>query len=170
MNIVDIVILSMLGAFVLAGFWFGVIHMVGAIVGFFFGVWSAGHYYVSAGNWLAPYLGGNANLAKLIAFVFIFLIITRLFGLLMGIVNKIFKIIAIIPFLKTFNHLLGAAVGLLEGTLVLGLVIYFAAKYPINATFEMALRNSQLSHVFNSVGGLMSPLLPQAIKVMQSVL
>ncbi|MDD5251219.1 MAG: CvpA family protein [Patescibacteria group bacterium] len=170
MTPIDIAILVMLGCFVLAGLWFGVIHMIGAVVGFFLGAWAAGHYYEAGAAWLTPFIGGNGNLAKLIVFCFIFLLVGRLVGVIMHLIDKIFRIVAIIPFLKTFNRLLGAAFGLVEGTLVLGLAVYFAAKFPVNAAFELALRQSQLGHALNVVGMAATPLLPAAVKMAQSVL
>ena len=170
MNIVDLVILVALGAFVLAGFWLGLIHMLGAIVGLFVGIYLAGHYYGWLAGLAAPFLGGNLNLARLLAFIFIFVLVTRLFGLVLYLIDKVFKFVAIIPFLKTFNRLLGAVFGLLEGTLALGIALYFAGKFPVGAAFELLLRGSQLARPLNLIGALLSPLLPQAVTMLQSVL
>ncbi len=170
MNVVDIVLLVVLASFILSGFWFGIIHMVGSLVGLLVGAWAAGHYYDVLAQWGAPWINGNVNLARVIAFFVIFIVVNHLFGIIVSIAEKIFKIIAVIPFLKTFNRLLGAAFGLIEGTLVLGLAVFFASRFPFTAAFEAALRGSELAKALYNVGLILSPLLPQTVRVIQSVL
>jgi membrane protein required for colicin V production len=170
MTFIDIALLVLLGGFILAGFWFGVIHMVGSLVGLILGAVLAGRFYDDAALWAAPYLGGNSKLASILMFFLIFVLVTRLVGLLVLLADKVFKFVAIIPFLKSFNRLLGALFGLIEGTLVLGLVVYFAGRFPVNAAFEMALRNSQIARALNVIGTLLAPLLPKALRALQSVL
>jgi len=170
MSVIDITILVLLGGFILAGFWFGLIHMVGSLVGLFVGVAVAGHYYGGIAAWLAPYFGGNLNLTSTIAFLFLFLLTEKLCGLLLQLVDKVFKIVAIIPFTKTLNRLLGAAFGLLEGTLFLGVAVYFISRFPINAAFELLLQNSPMIRPLAVIGSLFSPLLPEAVRVLRSVI
>jgi len=170
MNIVDIVLLVVLASFILSGFWFGIIHMVGSLVGVLVGAWAAGHYYETLTPWISPWVGGNLNLARIIGFFILFVIVNRLFGVIVFIAEKIFKVIAVIPFLKTFNRLLGAAFGLIEGTLVLGLAVYFASRFPFTAAFEMSMRTSELAKALYNVGLILAPLLPQAVRAIQSVL
>lgn len=168
MNIVDMSLLVALGGFILYGFWFGIIHMVGALLGVIVGAVAAGRLYVPVSAWVAPLVGGNLNLAKIIAFVVLFVLINKLVGLVFWVVEKIFKFIAIIPFLKTFNRLLGAALGLLEGTLVLGLVVYFASRFPVSAAFDALMDGSTVAHALLPVGSILAPLLPLAVRAAQS--
>lgn len=170
MNVVDISILVVLGGFVLAGFWFGAIHMVGSVVGVIVGAVVAGQFHVALAGALAGLVGGNENLAKLIAFAILFILATRLVGLAFWVIEKIFKFIAIIPFLKTFNRLVGAALGLIEGTLAIGLVVWFAAHYPATAGFGSLLATSPVAKGFYAVGAILSPLLPLAVRAAQSVI
>lgn len=168
MNVVDISLLVALGGFVLYGFWFGIIHMVGALVGVVAGALAAGRLYAPVANWVAPMVGDNANLAKIIGFVIVFILVNKLVGLAFWVIEKIFKFIAIIPFLKTFNRLLGAALGLLEGTLVLGLTVYFASRFPVSTGFDTLLADSTVAHALLPVGSILAPLLPLAVRAAQS--
>lgn len=170
MNVVDITLLVLLGGFVLAGFWFGIIHMVGSLIGLIAGALIAGWFYAPFTGLLTGYVGGNQNLAKIIAFVILFILTTRLVGLAFWTIEKIFRFISIIPLLKTFNRLLGAALGLLEGTLTIGLGVYFAARFPATAAFEMLLRDSSMARAFAAVGALLAPLLPAAVRAVRSVI
>jgi uncharacterized membrane protein required for colicin V production len=169
MNYIDLTLLILLGGFVLAGLWFGVIHMIGALVGIVLGAFAAGHFYIPVADWMAPWLGDNENLARLLAFFGIFILTARLIGFAFHIIEKIFKIIAIIPFLKTFNRLLGAILGLIEGTLVLGLLVYFAGRFPFSSAFEEALVASTLAQALNLIGAILAPLLPEAIRALRSI-
>ncbi len=168
MNIIDISLLVLLGGFVLYGFWFGIIHLIGSIVGLIVGAIVSGRMYGPVGAWLTPYVGGNANLGRVIAFFLVFVLVSKLVGLLFWIVEKIFKFISIIPFMKTFNRLLGAAFGLLEGTLALGLAVYFASRFPISEATEAALQGSKVAHALLPVGSILAPLLPLAVRAAQS--
>jgi uncharacterized membrane protein required for colicin V production len=170
MNVVDISILVALGGFVLAGFWFGAIHMVGSVVGVIVGAVVAGQFHGALAGAISGLVGGNENLAKLIAFAILFILATRIVGLAFWVIEKIFKFIAIIPFLKTFNRLVGAALGLIEGTLAIGLVVWFAAHYPATAAFGDLLATSSVAKGFYPVGALLSPLLPLAVRAAQSVI
>ncbi len=170
MNVIDISLLVLLGGFVLYGFWFGIIHMVGALIGVVFGAFAAGHFYGPVAAWMAPWFGSSQNLAKVVAFVLVFVLVNRLVGLAFWIVEKIFKFIAVIPFVKTFNRLLGAALGLLEGTLVIGLAVYFAARFPISGGFEALMKASSLAKAFAAVGAILAPLLPATVRAIQSVI
>ncbi len=170
MNVVDITLLVLLGGFVLAGFWFGLIHMIGSFVGLTAGAFVAGAFYAPLAKWLTPYLWQNANLANIIAFAVLFILTARLVGLLFWMVEKSFKFISVIPFLGTFNRLLGAILGLLEGTLAIGLIVYFAARFPVTAPFAAKLSDSSVAHALSNIGKILAPLLPTAVRAVQSVL
>lgn len=170
MTVIDVTLLVFLGAFVLAGFWFGLIHMIGALLGIFLGAFLASRFYEPLAQWLFGINPVNINILRIVAFVFIAFVVTRLVGFAVHIADKAFKVISVIPFMKTFNRLLGAALGLVEGALLLGLIVYFSSRFPISAPFELLLRDSQIARVFNLAGTLMSPFLPHALRVVQSVL
>jgi len=167
---VDLILLIILAGFIASGFWFGIIHMIGSLVGLVVGAWAAGHYFEAVASFGAPWIGGNMNLARIIAFFLIFVIVNRLFGIIVYLAEKVFNIIAIIPFLKTFNRLLGAAFGLIEGTLVLGLAVYFAGRFSFTTAFAAALQASQLAKSLKIIGAVLAPLLPQAVRAIQSAI
>ncbi|MFC1703151.1 CvpA family protein [Patescibacteria group bacterium] len=168
MNIVDTTLLILLGGFVLAGFWFGVIHMLGSMLGVILGTLIAGQFYDSLSAWLAGFLHINPNLLSIVSFMLLFSLTVRLIGLLVNFVDKAISIISIIPFLKLFDRLLGAAFGLLEGALALGLAVHFAGKFPFSAEFTVMLQESVVAGALSLVGALLIPLLPKAWRAMQS--
>jgi Colicin V production protein len=115
-------------------------------------------------------VGGNDNLAHIIAFFLIFGLVGRLIGVAFWIVGKVLGIFSFIPFMKAFDRLLGAAVGLLEGTMALGLLLYFAGRFPVTVGFGEALAASQFAPQFLAIGAVLAPLLPLAIRALKSVI
>ncbi len=168
MGTVDFIILVMLGGFVLAGLWFGAIHMVGSVLGIVFGAIAAGRYYEPVGQWLANFMGGNVNAGRIVAIFLIYVLANRLFGLLVYIIDKIFKFISVIPFMKTFNRLLGALFGLIEGTFVIGLAVWLMARLQFSEQVTVALRSSLLAKQVIVVGSLLAPLLPKALQALKA--
>jgi uncharacterized membrane protein required for colicin V production len=134
-----------------------------------FGAIGAGLYYGQAAEYLLPAVGGNENLAKLLAFFGLFLLISRGIGLVFYIIERIFSIVSIIPFLKTFNRLLGAALGLIEGLLILGLLVFFAGRFPFSESFGTLLTESPLACFCNILGKILAPLLPDAVRALRSI-
>ncbi len=166
----DLILLILLGGFVLFGLWFGLIHVIGALLGTIFGALMAGNLYDRMALWAEPFFLGNLNLARVVCFLIIFGLIYKLIGFLFMLVNKIFKLISIIPFLKTFNRLGGAILGLLEGLLVIGLFLYMANKYPIGEWFENMLEASQIAPAFITISKIFTPFLPDFLTKIQGVI
>lgn len=169
MNYLDFILAVVVGGFILSGFWFGLIHAVGSLLGVVVGAVVAGRAYELGAAWLSPYVT-NANAAKFIAFVVIYFIAVKLVSLLFWFVERTVKILAIIPFFRTFDRLLGAAFGLLEGTFLVGLSVWFLARLPFSSAFADTLTGSALAGKFYVVGSALSVLLPGALKSLQSIL
>lgn len=170
MTIFDLVLLLILGGFVAYGLWFGLIHTLGVLFGTIAGAFLAARWYEPVSSWLGFLFGGNSNVAKVVCFLFLFVIINRLVGFLFWLVDKIFSVLTIIPFLKTINRLLGAAFGFLEGVLVLGLTLYVAERYPLGDWFATSLAESRVAHYLVAMGKVLRPLLPEILKQLKSLI
>lgn len=170
MTFFDLILVLSVFAFVLAGLWFGFIHALGGLVGMVLSVLVAGRYYDSWGQATAGIFFGNENLARVVMFIVLMILVNRLIGLVFWIIEKIFKIAAVIPFLKTFNALLGGVLGFLEGIIVVGGALYIAARYPISASFGAVLAASHVGVWLLHAFGLFAPLLPQAVRQLQAVI
>ena len=164
MILFDIILLIILGGFVLYGLWFGLIHSIGVLVGTIAGAYFAARWYDPVASWREFYFGGHANLARVICFLLIFALVDRLVGLLFWLVDKVFSILKIIPFLGLANRLLGAALGFAEGVLVLGLTLYVAERYPLGDWFTTSLADSKVAHYLIDVGSILTPFLPEVLK------
>ncbi|OIO19574.1 MAG: hypothetical protein COY69_01765 [Candidatus Magasanikbacteria bacterium CG_4_10_14_0_8_um_filter_32_14] len=168
MHITDIILLIIIGGFGIYGFWTGFVRAFGSLVGTFLGVYLAGRYYQDLANWLSSFTGWHANTSKVLMFIIAFFIITSAIGVLFWFVDKIFKIVSIIPFVKTFNHLFGLGFGLIEGILSVGLFVYFVERIPLSEKVMTGLAHSTLAPILSSIASIFLPLLPQALQLLHS--
>ena len=169
LSILDLILLLILFIFIAFGFITGLIQVIGALLGVVAGAWLAGVYFEPVGSWLAPFLFGNAGLARLAAFILIFTLVTRAIGLAFYFLNKIFNLISIIPFTKSLNRILGALLGALEGTLAIGLILSFVVGHPLSEWFTGMIYQSTLATWLMAMASFLTPLLPEALRQLGGV-
>ncbi|MFA6410406.1 MAG: CvpA family protein [Candidatus Buchananbacteria bacterium] len=170
LTILDLILILVLFLFIAFGFALGLVETIGALVGVILGAWAAGAYYEPMGAWLEPFLLGNGNLARIVAFILVFTIINRLIGLVFWFVNKIFNVVTLIPFTKSLNRFLGAILGLLEGVLVLGLILYFVSRFISADWLISVLASSKMAIILIDISSILTPLLPELLKQLKSVI
>ena len=171
MTLIDIILLILLGGFVLFGFWFGIIHSLGALFGVLIGAGISTRYFETVTQWIHPYSGGPINVVRIVVFIILFILINRLVGFVFYVLDKTFRFALMLPFLAGFNRLGGAVIGLVEGALVLGLILYFSEAYPISDKYaKMILEQSSVAHYLLNTAKILMPLLPQAMKDLESVI
>ncbi len=170
MTILDLLLVLSVFAFVLAGLWFGFVHALGAVVGTVLSVLVAGRYHGAWGEAASGIFFGNANLARAVAFLAIMILVNRLVGIVFWLIEKLFKIASVIPFMKTFNAILGGLLGFVEGILLVGGALYIAARYPISERFVEALSASTVGIWLLRAFGLLAPLLPEAVRHLKSAM
>ena len=168
MTILDFIILGVIFIFVWLGFWSGFIRTLGSIIGLFLGVAIASHYYEKFADFFKFLL--LAGVSQFSAFVVIIIVVSKLTGVVFWFIDKLFRIASIIPFLKTFNRLLGAVLGFTEGVLVVGVVLLFATKITIFSGFSEAINASNLAEPLLFIAKIFLPLFPAALKEAQNIL
>ena len=164
MNWLDILILLSILGYVWGGFMTGLIQSIGGLVGLFVGTVVASRTYDHFGNLLAALFRGNGVVGDIVAFILIFLIVSRLIGLAFFLVNKMFNFIAIVPGMKLMNRLGGALFGLIEGGLFAGITLQFMSRLPVSTPLGDAIANSQLAQFSLNVAGWLVPLFPTALR------
>ncbi|HBV58217.1 MAG TPA: hypothetical protein DEB73_03090 [Candidatus Magasanikbacteria bacterium] len=170
MTHLDIILLIILGGFTLFGLWFGFLHAIGSLVGTVVGAFIASHYYEPISNWTLSITGGNFNIVKFIVFIILFIIANRLVGFIFWLVEKVFSVLKIIPFLGTINRLLGGLLGLFEGVLVVGLTLFFISKFPLSEWLTGSMLKSGMAAYLIKISSILWPLLPAALKQIQSIM
>lgn len=172
LQIIDIVLLGILAYFFFWGFSRGLIRAVGSFIGLIAAVVIASRYFEVAADWLTPYVGleGKPNVAKVIAFVVLLILINRAAMLIVSIITKAFNAMAVVPGMKLTNRLLGAALGLIEGAIMIGLVIFIASRFPFSAFVENFLVGSKVAPLVLSISKIVQPLLPEAIRQIRGLI
>ncbi len=165
----DFILLCILGAFVFFGLIAGLIHSLGALIGIIGGAYVAGHYYDGLANAFQFLFYGNLNLARISIFIILFVIVSRLVGLIFYLFEKVFNVVSIIPFLSSINRLAGAVLGFFEGVLVISGALYVASKYDLG-WFTEQMRASEIAGYFLLAANVITPLLPELLKKLQSLM
>lgn len=145
MLIVSLVLIFLLLGFVGSGFKDGFIHTLGRLVGAVIGFVLARTWSISGAAILSLFM--PYGWARFIAFIVIYMVITRLVGLLFKLADGAFQILSIIPFLKTINSFLGACVGLIEGILILGGVMWIVNNFSLVPSLIPLLASSTVAQM-----------------------
>lgn len=148
MNLVDILIWLVLLGFVFKGFTKGLIRQVCSLLGFLVGGWAALKYYHYLAEASRHIIHLPPNVATILSFVFIFLVVGLLFYLLGHLLTVFFNIIL----LGGVNRIGGVVLGFLEGAFILSMVLYFAASKPLPDKAKGYLHRSRTAAPFIATG------------------
>lgn len=156
MPILDIIILIILAGFVFYGLFFGLIRTLGSLIGWVVGLWLTIMFYSTVFDWVKNLFFGHELAGKIIIFIVLFTLINRLIGFIFAVIDRTFDLLSVIPFLKTINRLAGAALGFIEGGLVLGLALIFVSQ----TAFSSWLSASKVAPFLVGFAKAVTPLLP----------
>lgn len=169
MSFIDIVLLIIIFGFVWIGFWSGFIHTLGSFLGVFVATAIAFRYFlVIAPAWEWVFFG-HRTLAKIVVFIVLFVLVNRLVGLMFWLAGKLFHIVKFFPFLSTFNRLLGATLGLFEGMLAAGVVLFLMTKLPISKSLSQAIASSPVAQTLLTMITIVKPFIPEFIKGLKTL-
>ncbi len=144
MGFIDIVLIVIIGAFVFFGFFFGLFHTLGSVIGTIVGIIFASRLIDPAFSTFGFLFGGGTT-AKIILFIFIFFLITRAVGLVFWFLSKFFHFFSWIPFLRSFDRMLGGFFGFIEGIIVVGVVLFYAMQILPDDTLRDVLETSRVA-------------------------
>lgn len=163
-SIIDLILIIFLFGFIFYGFFFGFVRTIGSLAGIAIGFWAASHFYLKVFLWVKELFFGYDSTGKVIIFLLLFTIVNRLIVLLFSLLNRAFNLISIIPFLKSINRLLGAALGLIVGAAILGIIISFAVGLPfLGGWLAKLLAGSKLLPLILKFIGAFSSLMPSVL-------
>jgi len=169
MTLFDLILILIVFGFIWFGFWFGLVYAVGGLVGLIVGVAVASRYFDDIAQKVLFLFGGNVNLAKIVCFLVLYIIVNRLVGFVFFIIDRILRPITHLPFLKTINRLGGALIGFVTGALTVGLLLYFVIRFPLPWLIEL-IEKSKLAQYFINLAKLLLPLLPEILKKIEAVI
>lgn len=170
MELIDVILLIIIAGFGMFGFWFGVIHTLGSLLGTVAGAFIASRLFEPVTEWLVGITGWPENYASVISFIIIFIIINRIVGFAFWIIDKLTSFFTSLPFIKGLNRFLGSILGLFEGVLTIGLIIYFIERFPLSVDFMEILADSDVAPHAVDLANVLIPLLPDAITFLESTI
>jgi len=151
----DIVLAVILLALFIAGLVRGLIKEVIGLAAIIIGFILAARYYLYFADLIGRVIH-HPGVAKFLGFIFVFLVVLAVGSLIGFLLSKIMK-----GPLKFANHLLGGLVGLLEGILVCGVLIFALLAFPVR---KDALLQSKLAPYCYGLTRAMIHLIPQDLK------
>ncbi|MDD5625907.1 MAG: CvpA family protein [Patescibacteria group bacterium] len=170
MTFFDLILLLILFGFIWFNFWQGLVTSLGGIISLILGVTFATRWYDIIASKFLILIIHNQNISRLIAFILIFIVARLLIIFIFKIINKIFDLLSLIPFLKSSNHLGGGVLGLIEGGLKIGLGLDFLSKFPLGDWWVGILTSSNIAPIMVKFSHILSPLLPEVFKQIKSLI
>lgn len=161
MGFIDIVLIVIIGAFIFFGLFFGLVHTLGSLLGTIVGI-------IFASRLVDPtfetfgFLFGGGTIGKIIIFILIFFIITRLIGVVFWFIGKIFNVLAWIPFASSLDKLLGGLFGFVEGVLVVGVVLFYAMQVLPDEALRTTLETSVVAEYLVTTMSILQIFFPEA--------
>ena len=169
MSIFDVSLIIIMLGFIVNGLFKGIIKMIGSILALFLGIFIASRFYIVFYDWFSAFISGSENILKIISFVVILLVSAKLVELIFVLIEKVFKIAAFIPGSRLINNILGAAFGLLLGSLLLGTLLYIMNRYlNIGGNVSNLILNSRIAPILLNLNKIIIPLLPESLTVVKS--
>lgn len=138
-----LLVIALLG-FVGAGLKDGFVHTAGRLIGAVVGFIVARSFSITAGSFLAVLI--PSGWARFVAFAIIFALVTEIIGFIFKLADGAFKILSIIPFLKTINNFLGAILGIVEGIIIIGGCIWVLQNFDLISSVTKLLEASWLAN------------------------
>lgn len=170
MTLVDIIVLVALGAFFVKGFRMGLVRGIATLIGLVVGLWLAGHYYAEAAGFLEGW-GLPQAFSGAAGYIAVFLVSMWVISIVVWMADRVFKFLAIVPGMKLLNSLLGGALFLLEGVLIIGVILYVISQFnPPDSRTARAIEGSRLAPMIRAAYWVASPLIPASIEAARSAL
>lgn len=125
-GLVDLLLIALVALFVISGLYYGFIHTFGNLVGMILGILVGGYALL----WLdQEFQLFSSPIFAIVVYLLLILLISRLVGWLVELLDRLYKIVSIIPYLTSINRLLGGIFGFVEGMMMVAAVIYFTTTF-----------------------------------------
>lgn len=153
MLLLNILLIIALLGFVGAGMKDGFVHTLGRLVGSVLGFVMARSWSIVVGSFLSIFL--PSGWSRFIAFILVFVLVTRLVGFVFKLADGAFRVLSIIPFLKSINNFLGGVLGVLEGIILLGGSIWIVLNFNLVPWLTNMLDDSLVANAIEKVFNLL---------------
>lgn len=161
MYLIDIILLIIVIGFIGLGLTMGLAKMIGSILGTIAGLFVASTFSPAVYEAYGHLLGGG-TFAEIGVFVILFVIASKLIGVILWIVGKLFDIFAWIPLAGMFDRLLGAALGFVEAVIAICGILYFATQHISPEILMPILEASAISKLLIAAASAVSVFGPES--------
>ena len=160
MGFIDILLIVIIGAFVFFGLFFGLVHTLGSLLGTIVGIIFASRLVDPTFETFGFLFGGGVA-ARIIIFILIFFIITRLVGVVFWMLGKVFNVLMWIPFARSLDRLLGGLFGFIEGVIVVGVILFYAMQVLPDDTLRTTLETSAVADFLLTTMSILQVFFPE---------
>ncbi len=101
-------------------------------------------------------------------FIIAFVVINRLVGFVFWIISRASKLVTRLPFISSIDKLIGLLLGVLEGIITIGVIIYFVERFPISKKLMEMIASSNMAEQIRKIANLFIPLFPEGLKLLKS--
>ena len=158
---VNLILTLLIAFFIVNGLLQGLVHMIGSIVGLVIGIIFASRFDIYLGDWIVRGTGWNKDVTVVVAFFIILIVFTRVFGWLLSMIERSFKILKV-PLVSLANRIGGGFLGFVEGVLVIGSTLILVHQLPF-ADFTKSMDASAIAVALVAAAKILLPLLPQSV-------
>lgn len=159
MTIIDIVIIFWVAGSLISGVRMGFVYKMGTLIGFMIGLSVASRYTPTLAEQFA---GGPITTA--VIFLAILGLVSKLFGALAFVADKVFKFIAIIPFLKTFNRVLGGLISVVLTCALISSGLFIADKFSNGGEVSEQIHQSSVAITLMRLSVFYEPFLSDKLE------
>lgn len=143
--LIDAVLALFLVWFTFLGYQRGLVQTVGRLIGAVGGFWIAKTWALPLANAAQLILPLDRGLIQIIVFILIFVLADRFVSFVFWILDRLFRIVTVLPFLSTVHTLLGAVVGLFEGVFLIGSLSYVILTLHLNPSWMAWISRSRIA-------------------------
>lgn len=164
MSLVDLILILTVGGFTAFGLFFGLVRTLGGLIGTVVGM-------VVASRMVGPvydrfgFLFGGGGTGKVVAFLIVFFLFGRIFGLGLWLLRTIFGWFAWIPLAGLMDKVLGAVFGFVEGLIFVSVALFFALQFLPDDAVKMALSASFVGKGMLAIVAALQVMFPSSLKV-----
>ncbi len=143
------------------GAFFGFVHTIGNLVGSILAILVATRF-INPIHDILGFIFGAGVFGKIILFIIIFIIITKLVGLVFYLVEKVWGVFKWLPMAGSPDRLLGLVIGFIEGVIVVAVILFFALVYLPEGDIRVAMETSIVSKYLLGVADAFKFMYPTA--------
>lgn len=163
----DIILIITILGFSAYGLYSGLIKSIGFLIAGIAAVVLSMKFYLVIAELIRPIFFDNENISIFIGFLICFFVFNFAFGFVVNSISKIFTL----PILDVFNRMFGFLFGMFEGMLIIGAFLFFMTKYPFTQQFiDNVLVNSKVAYALVNFSNILSPIIPNTLDQVQSVI